>query len=136
MRPAVLCSESLMDAERLQVGLLVVDEDPRASLEIAEAADRSSLDSLWTLEHHNRNSITRLAAFAARTERIVLGSNVSLAFARAPLITASAAAEIHELSGGRFVLGLGTSRARGDEDWYGIPYDHPAPRLAEVTTLI
>jgi probable F420-dependent oxidoreductase len=118
------------------VGLLVMEEDLGASLEIVRAADAAGLHSVWTVEFYNRNSFVRLAAFATQTRRIKLGSSVAVAFARAPLMTATAAADVQELAGGRLVLGLGTSTKRMNEDWYGLDFEHPAPRLAELVTLL
>ena len=113
-----------------------MEEDLAASVELVRAAEAADLDSVWSIEYYNRNAFVRLAAFAAHTRRIRVGSHVNVAFARAPLLTATGAADLHELSGGRFVLGLGTSTKRMNEDWYGLPFEHPAPRLAELVRLV
>lgn len=125
-----------MSSNERPVGLLVMEEDLGASLEIVRAAEAAGLHSVWTVEFYNRNSFVRLAAFATQTQRIALGSSVTVAFARAPLMTATAAADVQELAGGRLVLGLGTSTRRMNEDWYGLPFEQPAPRLTELVGLL
>jgi probable F420-dependent oxidoreductase len=126
----------MVSLDERPVGLLVMEEDLGASLEIVRAAEAAGLHSVWTIEFYNRNSFVRLAAFAAHTRRITLGSSVTVAFARAPLVTATAAADVQDLAGGRLVLGLGTSTRRMNEEWYGLPFEHPAPRLAELVVLL
>jgi probable F420-dependent oxidoreductase len=118
------------------IGLLVMHEDLATSIAIVRAAEAANLDSAWTIEFYNRDSFVRLAAFAAHTSRIRLGSHVTVAFVRPPLMTATAAADVQELAGGRLILGLGTSTKRMNEDWYGLPFDHPAPRLTELVRLL
>jgi len=126
----------MVSVDERPVGLLVMEEDLGASLEIVRAAEAAGLHSVWTIEFYNRDSFVRLAAFATQTRRITLGSSVSVAFTRAPLVTATAAADVQELAGGRLVLGLGTSTRRMNEEWYGLPFEHPAPRLAELVGLL
>lgn len=72
----------------------------------------------------------------AATERILVGTNIALAFPRSPTITAMTARDLAELSGGRFILGLGTQVKRVNEQRFGIPFEHPAPKLEEAATAI
>jgi alkanesulfonate monooxygenase SsuD/methylene tetrahydromethanopterin reductase-like flavin-dependent oxidoreductase (luciferase family) len=102
------------------VGLLVMEEDLGASLEIVRAAEAAGLHSVWTIEFYNRDSFVRLAAFATQTRRITLGSSITVAFTRAPLVLATAAADVQELAGGRLVLGL-EARPRTGADERGWP---------------
>ena len=87
--------------------LLVVD--PIAEMvELARLAEAAGFERVWDWEFFNKNAYVRLAAIACATSRVELGTGISYAFARSPLLTASAAADLDELSGGRMVLGLGT----------------------------
>src|ERR1700730_15497943 len=92
---------------------------------------------LGTSRTTNATTRFRLAVLAATTERITVGSAVTAAFARAPLMLATAAADLATLAPGRVVLGLGSSTRRMNEDWYGVKeVDHPAPRLEELVGLL
>src|SRR3990170_6849524 len=77
-----------------------------------------------------------LAAAAAVTQRVKLASGIALAFTRSPFETAMAAMDLDRLSGGRFILGLGTSVRSWSEGFFGMPYDRPLGRLREVVAII
>lgn len=77
-----------------------------------------------------------LAAIAAATETLKLGTGVALAFTRTPLETATSALDLDILSGGRAVLGLGPSVRAINEGWHGVDYDRPLDRLEEVVGLV
>jgi probable F420-dependent oxidoreductase len=120
-----------------RLGILLLDEDLDGFRALAAAAEDAGADSAWTIEYYNRNSLTRLAVLAATTKRITVGSAVTAAFARAPLMVATAAADLSSLAPGRVVLGLGSSTRRMNEDWYGVTeHDHPAPRIEELIDLL
>ncbi len=120
----------------MKIGLVVMDENPAEALKIVRAADRAGVHSLWSIDYYNRSSLTRAAAFAAVTESSIVGTSVTPLFARAPLALASAAADIEAIAGGRFVLGVGSSTRRMNQDWYGTALQHPAPQVRERIELI
>ena len=120
----------------MKVGLLIQDEDPRVALQVAKAADAAGVHSIWTIDYYNQSSLTRASAFAAATNSVMVGTSVTPLFARAPLAIASAALDIQMMSGGRFVLGVGSSTRRMNQDWYGVDLDHPAPRVQERVQLV
>jgi alkanesulfonate monooxygenase SsuD/methylene tetrahydromethanopterin reductase-like flavin-dependent oxidoreductase (luciferase family) len=95
----------------MQIGLVVMDEDPAEALKVVRVAERAGVHSIWSIDYHNRSSLTRAAAFAAITENSIVGTSVTPLFARAPLALAAAAADIQAIAGGRFVLGVGSSTA-------------------------
>jgi len=73
-----------------------------------------------------------LAGLAAgATEHLVVGTNVAIALARSPMVTAQAAWGLAELSGGRFILGLGTQVRTHLERRFSVPADKPVARLRE-----
>ncbi len=86
----------------MQVGLVVMDEDPADALTIVRAADRAGIHSLWSIDYYNRSSLTRAAAFAAVSETAIVGTSVTPLFARAPLALAAAAADVQGIAGGRW----------------------------------
>ena len=63
-------------------------------------------------------------------------SAATMSFARSPVMTAAAAADVDEISGGRVILGLGTGTKRMQESWYGLTFEAPAPKAAEVVRLL
>ncbi len=77
-----------------------------------------------------------LAAAAAATDTLKLGTGVALAFTRTPLETATSALDLDVLSGGRTVLGLGPSIRGINEAWHGVDYDPPLDRLEELVPLV
>jgi len=120
----------------MKVGLVVMDENPADALRIVQAADRAGVHSLWTIDYYNRSSLARAAAFAAVSEASIVGTSVTPLFARSPLALASAAADVQAIAGGRFVLGVGSSTRRMNQDWYGTALQHPAPQVRERIDLI
>ncbi|MEU4162370.1 LLM class flavin-dependent oxidoreductase [Actinoplanes sp. NPDC026670] len=109
----------------------------------ARAAESAGAGVVWAPELH-RNAFTTAAALAAGTgqpqdqnqHRIGIGTGIALAFARSPMLTALAAADLDELSAGRFRLGLGTGVARLNQDWHGAEFERPAPRLRDTVAII
>ena len=83
-----------------------------------------------------RDSLTVLAAYAAATERIRLGTGVLPIYSRTPAATAQTAATIDELSGGRMVLGVGVSHRLTVEAWYGQSIDRPVAEMREYVGAI
>jgi probable F420-dependent oxidoreductase len=77
-----------------------------------------------------------LGAIAQATERVRIGTGIANAFTRSPLLHASAAMDLDELSGGRMVVGLGSATRRMNEDWFDVPFSAPAPRMAELVRLL
>src|SRR4029078_8811023 len=113
----------------MQVGLVVMAEDPSDALTIVRAADRAGVHSLWSIDYYNRSSLTRAAAFAAVSETALVGTSVSPPFARARLALAAAAADVQGIAGGRFVLGVGSSTRRMYHGRDGIACRHPAAQV-------
>ena len=83
-----------------------------------------------------RDSLTVLAAYAAATEQIRLGTGVLPIYSRTPAATAQTAATIDELSGGRMVLGIGVSHRLTVEAWYGQSIDRPVAEMREYVGAI
>ncbi|ART67423.1 hypothetical protein BTO20_01380 [Mycobacterium dioxanotrophicus] len=120
----------------MQIGLVVMDENPADALKVVKAADRAGVHSLWTIDYYNRSSLARASAFAAATENAIVGTSVTPLFARSPLALASAAADIQAIADGRFVLGVGSSTRRMNQDWYGAALQHPAPQVRDRIELV
>lgn len=94
-------------------------------------AEEAGAQTLWAPELH-RSSTATAAALAAGTSTARIGTGILLAFTRSPMVTALEALDLDELSGGRFVLGLGTGVQRLNEDWHNVRFGKPVPHLREA----
>lgn len=106
-----------------------------AILEAARIAEQKGFGRVWKGESNGRDPTAILAAIAVVTERIGLGTAVVHIFARTPVETGMYAATMDELSGGRFVLGLGVAN-RTLARWHGLETSHPLKRAEEYIALV
>jgi len=120
----------------MHLGLLLELPAQRDNIELAARAEAAGFDSVWAPEFHNHSGPLALAGAAIGTSSIELGTSIAWAFGRSPLLTAVTALDLDELSGGRFVLGLGTGTRRMRTDWLGAPAERPARRLRETVEAI
>ena len=121
----------------MRYGLILGSPTLSGMISTAQRAENAGFASVWTIEFFNANGLVRLAAVAGATSRIEIGSAIAYAFMRTPMLAASAAMDIDELSGGRMILGLGTGTERMNRDWYSMPWDAaPAPRVKDAIGLI
>jgi probable F420-dependent oxidoreductase len=102
----------------------------------ASAAETAGFDAVWTPEFYTRSAVVTLASIASRTQRCRVGTSIAYATGRSPLVLATEARSLDELSGGRLVLGLGTGTRRMMEDWHGVDPDAPAVRMEELVPLL
>jgi len=134
---------------RVGVQLPEVERDVRwpELLAMARAAEDCGFDSIWLGDHllyrgdgrRERGpweAWTRLAGLAAATERVRLGPLVACAGFHPPGLIAKMAATIDELSGGRFVLGLGAGWNEHEFRAFGIPFDHRVSRFEESFAIV
>ncbi len=105
--------------------------DPAEIALLAAESERAGLARLWAAELY-RSATVPVAVAAAATERIELGTGIALAFTRSPMVLALEALDLDELSGGRFVLGLGAGVRRLNASWHGAAYEPPLRRMREL----
>jgi probable F420-dependent oxidoreductase len=118
-------------------GITVLAGGVRDTQEIARRAEAAGFDAAWSGEFLNRSAIVSVAAMAAVTERIGVGSAIAYAVGRSPLVLANDARFLDELSGGRVTLGLGTGTRRMMEGWHGVTDSGgPATRMEELIPLL
>jgi len=120
----------------VQIGLVLMSGSVKGDVELAVRAEAAGFASVFTIEFFNRHGFVPLGAIAQATRRVRLGTAIANAFTRSPLLHASAAMDLDELSGGRMVLGLGSATRRMNEEWYGVPFSAPAPRMRELVELL
>ena len=100
--------------------------------ELFRRAEAAGYDDLWTGETAGPDGFTPLALAAAHTERIRLGTGIVNPFTRGPAVLAQHAAALADASGGRFVLGLGSSSNVIVERWNGVPFERPLSHVREA----
>jgi probable F420-dependent oxidoreductase len=104
--------------------------------ELVRHAEELGYEDGWTYETFAGDAITPIAAAATITRRMRLGTAIVPVFTRPPALIALSAAGLQQLSGGRFVLGLGISTPTIVEQWMGVPYKLPLTRLRETVAAI
>lgn len=109
--------------------------DAKTLIERAKMAESVGMDGLWA-EHLNATPFVSLAAVAAETKRMTLGTSIALAFTRSPLETALTALDMDAITNGRFILGLGSGVQRLVERWHGVEYGKAVPHLKEVVQSV
>lgn len=113
------------------LGLTAADQ-----LEIARHAESLGYDSIWTAEAYGSDAATVLAWLAAGTSKIKLGSGIFQIPGRSAAMTAMTAATIDNLSGGRFLLGLGTSGPQVSEGFHGVRFARQLQRTREYVAVV
>jgi probable F420-dependent oxidoreductase len=128
-------------------------EDMRGLLDVARAVDAAGLDGIRVAEHSAMSAdtsryhwgpyplapdapwlepMTQIAAMAAVTERVVFHTGVLIAALRPAVVLAKQAATIDALSGGRFILGVGTGWQPEELEAGGVPFEERGSRMAET----
>ncbi len=105
-------------------------------LDMIQAADRLGYYAVWTAEAYGSDCVTPLAWIGALTQNIKLGSSIMQMPARSPAMTAMTAMTLDQLSGGRFLLGLGLSGPQVVEGWHGRPYGKPLAKTREYVDIL
>jgi alkanesulfonate monooxygenase SsuD/methylene tetrahydromethanopterin reductase-like flavin-dependent oxidoreductase (luciferase family) len=99
-------------------------------------AERLGADSVWVAEAWGYDAFTPLAFLAARTSRIRLATGIAQLGARTPAMLAMSSMSMQALSGGRFLLGLGTSGPQVMEGWHGVRFSSPLGMTRETIEIL
>ncbi len=105
-------------------------------LELVREADRLGVHAVWTAEAYGSDAVTPLAWLGAHTERIKLGTAIMQMPGRTPANAAMTAMTFNQLSGGRFLMGLGLSGPQVVEGWHGVSYAQPLARTREYVEIV
>jgi F420-dependent oxidoreductase-like protein len=108
----------------------------KLNVDLVRRAEALGFDSVWSAEAYGSDAVSPLAYLAALTEKIQLGTAIMQMPARTPAMTAMTAMTLDQLSGGRFILGLGPSGPQVVEGWHGVPYGKPLERTREYVGII
>ncbi len=105
-------------------------------LDLVLEAERLGFDSVWTAEAYGSDAVTPAAWVLARTTRIKAGTAIMQLAGRTPACAAMTAMTLDQLSGGRFLMGLGPSGPQVVEGWHGERYGKPISRLKEYVSIV
>jgi probable F420-dependent oxidoreductase len=108
---------------------------PTLATRLAAQAETAGCDAVWALDVR-RDPFLLSAAAVTATSRVSVGTNVAVAFARSPTVTAAAAWDLAVWSGGRFVLGLGSQTGPTLKARFGVTADRPAARMRDYVKAV
>jgi F420-dependent oxidoreductase-like protein len=105
-------------------------------LERIKMAESMGYESVWTAEAYGSDAVTPAAWILANTTKIKVGTAIMQMPARTPACTAMTAMTLNQLSGGRFIVGIGASGPQVVEGWHGVAYGRPITRIKEYTEIL
>jgi probable F420-dependent oxidoreductase len=126
--------EHAMDRLGITIGL--EGASLQEAVDLCLRAEDLGYTDVWSAEVGGADGIAALTPVAAQSSRVRLGTGILPVFTRPPALLAMGAATLQNLSGGRFVLGLGTSSPVIVGGWMGGSFDRPLKRLREYVEVI
>lgn len=122
----------------MKLGILVGYSGAHVNLPIDTIKEAESLGftSAWVAEAWGSDAVSTSAWILSKTEKIKVGTAIMQMPARTPSATAMAAMTLDQLSGGRFIVGIGASGPQVAEGWYGEPYGRPITRTKEYISIM
>ncbi|MCR9186589.1 MAG: LLM class F420-dependent oxidoreductase [Halieaceae bacterium] len=105
-------------------------------IDLIRQAESMGYDSVWTAEAYGNDAVTAAAWVLAQTDKIRVGTAIMQMPARTPAMCAMTAMSLDQLSGGRFIVGLGASGPQVVEGWHGVPYGKPVTRTREYIQIM
>src|SRR5215207_2603541 len=120
----------------LHVGYWGLGLTSAQQLALVKEAEAVGFDSVWAAEAYGSDTATVLAWIAGQTERIRLGSAIFQMPGRTPAMTAMTAATLDQLSGGRMILGIGSSGPQVAEGWHGERFARQLQRTREYVEVV
>ena len=120
----------------LNVGYWGLGMNASDQLELVQEADAAGFHSVWAAEAYGSDAATVLAWLAAQTSQIKIGSAIFQMPGRSPAMTAMTAATLDQLSGGRMLLGIGTSGPQVAEGWHGERFAKQLARTREYVEIL
>lgn len=118
------------------VGFTGSPEQNRETIARIKVAEEVGVEAVFTAETWGRDQFSLLTQAALETKKIKLGTGIAPVFGRSPAVLAMTFATLDELSGGRMIIGLGTSGARVIEHWHGEKFSKPIQRTKEYIEII
>src|SRR3954465_8427864 len=122
----------------MKLGLMVGYSGAQVAVDINLVKEAESLGyaSVWSAEAWGSDAVSPLAWIAAQTTKIKLGTGIMQLPGRSPPNPPITRTPLDPLSGGRFILGLGTSGPQVVEGWHGVPFDKPLTWMREYLQIV
>ncbi len=105
-------------------------------MDLIKRAESLGYDSVWTAEAYGSDAVTTATWVLAQTEKIRVGTAIMQMPARTPAMAAMTAMSLAQMSGDRFIVGLGASGPQVIEGWHGVPYGKPITRTREYIEIM
>jgi F420-dependent oxidoreductase-like protein len=105
-------------------------------MDLIKHAESLGYDSVWTAEAYGSDAVTTATWVLAQTEKIRVGTAIMQMPARSPAMTAMTTMSLAQMSGNRFICGLGASGPQVVEGWHGVPYGKPITRTREYIEIM
>src|SRR5262245_14867377 len=124
--------EDWMDRRAISVGGPTLQD----AIDAAVQAEDAGFDVVWFNDNTGVDGLIGIGAMALKTRKIQLGTGIARAFVRAPTVTAIAAADLDELSEGRFILGFAGGTPRQNQVESSVTVEHPIPQMRELIAIM
>lgn len=121
---------------RLGLNLGYSGKRAQVPLDLVRAAESAGFDSVWVAESYGSDAVSVATWVLAQTTRIRVGTAIMQIPARTPANAAMTAMTLSQLSGNRFLVGLGASGPQVVEGWHGVPYSKPITRMREYISIM
>jgi len=121
---------------KLAVGVVPMETRREVVVRLARRAEELGYDAFTVAEGWGHDATAVLAEIAVHTERIQIGSGVLNVWGRSAATIAMSATSLADISGGRYVLGLGAGSPALAEGWHGVAFEDPVGRLRTVTRQV
>ena len=120
----------------MNVGYWGLGVTAEQQLELVVAAEEAGYHSAWVAEAYGSDAASVLGWLAAKTSRIRIGAGIFQMPARSPAMTAMTAATLDQLSGGRMLIGIGSSGPQVAEGWHGQRFGGQLGRTREYVEIV
>lgn len=122
----------------MKLGLLLGYSGKRIEipLDLIRQAEAMGYDSVWTAESYGNDAVTSATWILAHTGKIRVGTSIMQMPSRTPALAAMTAMSLDQMSGGRFIAGIGASGPQVVEGWHGVPYGKPVTRTREYIHIM
>jgi F420-dependent oxidoreductase-like protein len=121
---------------KLSMGIMWTGDNTEQVIRDAKLADEAGVEALFVAETWGHDAFTLLTLLARETRQIKLGTSIVNIYSRSPGVLAQHFATLDQLSGGRMLIGLGTSGPNVIEHFHGVKFSKPFTRMREYVEII
>ncbi len=119
----------------MRLGTGIGRDNPAALAKRAQSLEKAGVEVLWASELYGFDGVSLMGFLACATETVQIGSSILPFYSRTPTLLAMSAAGVDALSGGRCILGIGSSGPQVIEGFHGVPFDAPVGRVEEIIDI-